>query len=219
MSTSPTPHSRDSGLSGPLRAILLIVGFGLLGAAVGLVLYGSDLLAPGGAEPADDEVQIESFEVGTPRSVDPPINISAPPEPGEPAPAFLLEDLQGEEVTLAQFRGKPVILNFWATWCAPCIFEMPELQAAYDAHGESGLVVLGLNRDEDAAVVRDFLANELDVEITFPILLDEHATVGDGYGVINLPTTYFVNADGVVTGVHRGPLTLRQIEDFLEEMS
>lgn len=202
-----------------MRAILLIVGFGLLGAAVGLVLYGSDLLMPGEADPAGDEVQIESFDVGTPRSVDPPISISAPPESGEAAPAFLLEDLQGEEMALAQFRGQPVILNFWATWCAPCIFEMPELQAAYETHRESGLVVLGLNRDEDAAVVRDFLDNDLDVEITFPILLDEHATVGDSYGVINLPTTYFVNSDGVVTAVHRGPLTLRQIENFLEEMS
>lgn len=219
MSTSPTPQPRDSTLSGPIRIILLVAGFGLLGAAVGLVLYGSDLLLPEEAEPANGDVQIESFTVGTPRSVDPPISISAPPEPGETAPPFLLEDLQGEDVTLAQFSGQPVILNFWATWCAPCIFEMPELQSAYEAYGESDLVILGLNRDEDPEVVADFLANELDVQITFPILLDEHAVVGDGYGVINLPTTYFVNPDGVVTGVHRGPLTLQQIEDFLEEMS
>ncbi len=202
-----------------MRIIILVVGFGLLGAAVGLVLYGSDLLIPEEAEPADIDVQIESFAVGTPRSVDPPISISPPPEPGEAAPPFLLEDLQGEQVTLAQFRGQPVILNFWATWCAPCIFEMPELQAAYEAYGESDLVVLGLNRDEDPEVVADFLANDLEAEISFPILLDEHAVVGDGYGVMNLPTTYFVNPDGIVTGVHRGPLTLQQIEDFLEEMS
>lgn len=219
MSMSDSPRPSKSTLSGPVRAFLLVIGFGLLGAAVGLILYGSDLLLPREGEPNNGDVQIESFEVGTPRSVDPPININAPPEPGDTAPPFLLEDLEGEQVTLAQFRGQPVILNFWATWCAPCIFEMPELQAAYEQHSESGLVVLGLNRDEDEAVVNDFLANDLDIDITFPILLDEHAVVGDGYGVINLPTTYFVDKNGVVTGMHRGPLTLRQIEEFLEEMS
>jgi peroxiredoxin len=147
------------------------------------------------------------------------MSVGPAPQPGEAAPLFLLSDLQGQEVGLAQHRGQPVILNFWATWCAPCIFEMPELQSAYEAHREDGLVILGLNRDEEQAVVSDFLADDLTINIDFPILLDEQAIVADSYGVLNMPTTYFIDAEGIVSAVHRGPLTQAQIDAYLDDMS
>lgn len=201
------------------RWLIGLGGLLLLGAAVVLLLYGNDLLDSGSPAAGGDGEPLGSLEIGTPTAVRAPINIAPAPQPGEEAPAFVLSDLQGEEVTLAQFRGQPVILNFWATWCAPCIFEMPELQAAYEAHRDDGLVVLGLNRDEAQPTVADFLANDLDVAVDFPILLDDHALVSDSYGVLNLPTTYFVDGDGLVSAVHRGPLTLEQIEAFLDEMA
>ena len=214
-SSADTKHAFSSGA----RLMVLFAGFAFLAAAFLLLLYGSRLLRVDDSRHAGDKAQIESLAIGTPRIVDPPSSIGPAPQPGEPAPPFLLADLQGEDVALAQFRGQPVIINFWATWCAPCIFEMPELQAAYEAHKESGLVVLGLNRDEESLVVGDFLANDLDVTLSFPILLDEHGVVADSYGILNMPTTYFVDADGVVSAVHRGPLTRQQIESFLAAMS
>lgn len=198
------------------RWALGLGGLLLLGAAVILLLYGNDLLDTGDAGNAES---LESLDVGTPTNMQPPVSIGPAPQPGELAPPFLLADLNGTEVTLAQFRGQKVILNFWATWCAPCIFEMPELQAAYEAYDEDGLIILGLNRDEDQQVVADFLANDLETEVSFPILLDDHALVADSYGVLNMPTTYFINADGVVSAVHRGPLTREQIDALLADMS
>lgn len=210
---------KAQGLTNAKRALLLAAGFIFLATAFLMLLYGNRLLLGQNSFPNDDEPQLQPVVVGTPRTVEPPINISAAPESGEAAPGFLLSDLQGEEVSLSQFKGQPVIINFWATWCAPCIFEMPELQAAYEAHQESGLVVLALNRDEDPAVVGDFLANDLDVSLSFPVLLDEHALVADSYGILNMPTTFFVDADGNVSAMHRGPLTREQIETYLAEMS
>lgn len=211
-------NAAASGRSGVIRVALLVAGIVLLGAAFALILYGDQLF--NAADPqASQEQQLESLTIGTPRTVAPPINIAPAPEPGDAAPPFLLQDMAGEEVTLAQFRGQPVIINFWATWCAPCIFEMPELQTAFETHGESGLMILALNRDEAPEKVGDFLANDLSVELTFPILLDEHAVIADSYGILNMPTTYFVDSDGIVAAVHRGPLTLEQIETYLGDLS
>ena len=221
MSYSSHGDGRRSPISRTARMVLLVGGFFLLGAAFALVLFGSGYLDTGEPEvdTAGNDAAVESIELGTPIIVAPPANFGPAPRPGEAAPAFILDDIYGEEITLNQFRGQPVILNFWATWCGPCIFEMPELEAAYQAHRDDGLVVLGLNRDEDNATIGDFLANDLDVSLSFPLLLDEHALVADRYGVNNLPTTYFVDVDGLVSAVHHGPLTLEQIELFLAEMS
>jgi thiol-disulfide isomerase/thioredoxin len=107
------------------------------------------------------------------------------------------------------------MLNFWATWCAPCVFEMPELEAAYEAYRENGLMILAINRAEEQDRVNDFLQNELDVAVTFPILLDEEVTVANRYQIVNMPTTYFIDGAGTITAVHRGPLTREQIDDYL----
>lgn len=219
----PIPSSGNQHAPRPLssraRILLLVTGFFFLGAAFALLLYGNQLFpGAGGAQEVATE-PLESLALGTPRTVEPPISIAPPPQRGDTAPAFLLPDMFGEEVTLAQFRGQPVIINFWATWCAPCIVEMPELQEAYEAHEESGLVILALNRDEEPNVIGDFLANDLDVALTFPILLDDHGEVADSYGILNMPTSYFIDREGKVTAVHRGPLTLKQIETYLSETS
>lgn len=226
MSQNPVPENgaqpaagNGAELSTPIRLLLLASGIVCLGAAIFLILFGNRLFSPAPDAASDDAAPLESLVVGTPRTVEPPINIAAPPKPGEAAPLFLLPDMHGEEISLAQFQGQPVIVNFWATWCAPCIFEMPELQAAYEAHQDSGLVILALNRDEEPNVIGDFLANDLAVDLTFPVLLDDHGEVADSYGILNMPTTYFIDPQGKVTAVHRGPLTLKQIETFLAEMS
>lgn len=94
---------------------------------------------------------------------------------------------------------------------------MPELQAAYENSNYEPLV-LGVNYEEELETIEAFLAEDLDAPITFPILLDEEGGTANEYGVANLPTTFFVNNQGHVTAVHRGPLTLEQIESYLSGM-
>lgn len=134
-------------------------------------------------------------------------------EPGDVAQNFLLPDLDGRSYDLAGLRGRPVVLNFWATWCAPCRLEMPELQAAYERHQDDDLVILAINLDEPAGRVRRFFYDEMG--LTFVPLLDEGGMVTESYGVINFPTTFFIDSGGVIAAVHRGPLVQTQIEENL----
>ncbi len=122
------------------------------------------------------------------------------PQAGFPAPAFELTDLDGRLVSLTDLRGRPVILNFWASWCAPCRAEMPALQAVADEYAERGLVILAVNaafqdRAEDAVA---FVAQN---GLTFPILLDRDGQVNRRYQVHSLPTTFFIGPDGLIREV------------------
>ena len=122
---------------------------------------------------------------------------------GEPAPDFTLPSIdEGEPpVSLKDFRGQSVVLNFWATWCPPCRAEMPYLQAAQDRHAVDGLVVLAIDVQESIDLVLPYV---VDVGLTLPVLLDEEGSVSDRYRVKTFPTTYLVDAQGVVTSIKRG---------------
>jgi peroxiredoxin len=133
---------------------------------------------------------------------------------GDTAQNFFLQDLQGNTVSLEDFRGRPVVVNFWATWCAPCRLEMPALQDAQDQYEDEGLVILAINDQESVEDVADFV-DELDLRLT--TLLDPDGVVSGLYNVFNFPTTVFVDADGVVTAVHRGLLVESQIEEYLSQ--
>jgi peroxiredoxin len=134
---------------------------------------------------------------------------------GQPAPNFTLTDLNGNSHTLSALAGQPVIINFWATWCLPCRIEMPELQTTHEQYAEQGLVILALNQEEDPETVRRYFYDEMD--LTFTPLLDERGDVSRLYTAFGFPTTFFVNEAGMITAVHRGPLTQEQIEIYLAE--
>ncbi len=127
----------------------------------------------------------------------------------EPAPDFRLTDLDGNVVLLSDFRGKTVVLNFWASWCPPCREEMPEFQALWDERGTGGsddLVVLAVNflRDDSVGAATNFIeANDF----TFPVLFDTtRGDVATRYGVRGLPATFFIDRNGIVRTTALGPV-------------
>jgi peroxiredoxin len=123
--------------------------------------------------------------------------------PGSPAPAFRLQALGGTSVDLASLRGKVVVLNFWATWCPPCVQEMPSLERLYRALGASGLAVVGVAVDDSEADVRAFVARS---GITFKVLRDPGATVAAGsYRATGYPETFVLDRQGRILKVFVGP--------------
>lgn len=129
-----------------------------------------------------------------------------PPAPaiGHPAPDFTLSTPDGQTRTLSDLRGKPVILNFWASWCGPCRAEMPELQRVHERLAEAGVVVLGVNQAESQEVIARYQA-ELGVD--FPTVMDNRLGVSRQYLANSLPTTFFIDREGVIRNIFIGPMT------------
>jgi peroxiredoxin len=123
-------------------------------------------------------------------------------EEGALAPDFLLARLNDGEMRLSDLRGKAVVLNFWATWCAPCRTEIPQLVAADERYSDDELVIVGVNMQEGKGIVRPYAE---DYGIEFPVAIDVDGEVGDAYRLLGLPVTYFIDSDGVVRSVFTGP--------------
>lgn len=188
-------------------------GMTFLGVALALILFGGELFGSLQTEPAA-VAESPSFELQTPVVAGIETGLGNV-QIGEIAPDFGLATLDGEGVKLSDYKGQPVILNFWATWCAPCRVEMPELEDAYQANKDDGLVILALNREEAPEVVQEYFVDEMG--LSFTALLDETGAVAESYGVFNMPTTYFVNPEGEVTVIHRGPMNRELIEEYLAQ--
>ncbi len=115
---------------------------------------------------------------------------------GSVAPDFTLENMQGEKVSLSQFRGKVVIVNFWATWCPPCRTEMPSMEVLHETFKDDGLILLAINVEQSGAkVVAEFLKES---PYSFPILLDEQNQTQNSYTVFQYPTSFIVDRNGIV---------------------
>jgi thiol-disulfide isomerase/thioredoxin len=117
------------------------------------------------------------------------------------APNFELRDLTGKTVTLESFRGKPVLLDFWATWCGPCRLSIPLLQEFYSKNKETGLVVLGLNMDDEPSGVFAFVNR---YKMTYPVLFAGNSTVPADYEVEGIPHFVFVDPQGRILRVYQG---------------
>lgn len=134
---------------------------------------------------------------------------------GELAPDFVLNYTDGNQVTLSDLRGHPVILNFWATWCGPCRLEMPDLVRVYQEHAEDGLVVIGVNFQENNDQIKAF-AEEFG--IPFPLAADA-GDVARAYQVRVMPSSYFIDKEGKVNTRWLGVLTPSVIEKNLAAIS
>lgn len=113
------------------------------------------------------------------------------------APRFTAPLLGGAQFDSADYAGRPLVVNFWATTCEPCIREMPLLEAAADRYEDDGLVVVGVNYLEGSDRIESFFA-QLNFDVDYPTVLDLDGDIGRHYGVALLPTTFFIDGDGIV---------------------
>jgi len=136
---------------------------------------------------------------------------------GSPAPDFTLKTLAGSTASLSDYTGRPVFLNFWASWCKPCRGEMSDIIAAYDAHSDQHLQVLAINLTDQERMkdVRGFVD---EFRMPFPVLLDQKGKARTSYALRGVPTSVFIDAQGVVRLVNPGPITSETIQRGLAEI-
>ncbi|MDO9117098.1 MAG: TlpA disulfide reductase family protein [Nitrospira sp.] len=138
------------------------------------------------------------------------------PTVGTPADEFRLTDLDGKTHSLSQYRGKVVLVNFWATWCKPCTTEMPAMQASFDKLRDKGFVVLAINELEDEGKVREHIKQ---YGHTFPVLMDRDNKVANQFGVFGLPVSVFIDQQGRVQEyIKGGLLTEQMINDLVAKI-
>jgi peroxiredoxin len=131
---------------------------------------------------------------------------------GRRAPAIELRDDRGVAVSLAQYRGKVVLMNLWASWCPPCREEMPDLQRLYSADVRRGLMVIGVDQGESAQQAQRFASA---LGVTYPIWLDSAQDYGRAYEALGLPTTVLIDRRGAIVRGFDGALTYGQMQSIV----
>ena len=137
---------------------------------------------------------------------------ASPTSVGSTAPGFALADLDGNPVRLADLRGRPVILNFWASWCGPCVEEFPLLREAAAAHADAGLAIVGIVYRDRSEAARDFMIRN---GATWPAAMDPGDGVATSYGILGPPETYFIDRDGTIAARHFGPVSGASLDENL----
>lgn len=134
----------------------------------------------------------------------------------EKAIDFKLKDLNGKEVSLSDFKGKKVLLNFWATWCPPCKAEMPDLENLYQENKDSDLVILAVNIGEDKETVQSFINKN---RYNFNVLLDTDQGVAIDYNIVSIPTSYFIDKEGNIVSKKVGAMTIEEMKSYVKQLS
>ena len=197
MASSSVPDSRftfyvSRFTSGPLRQAALAI---LLGAAILGTVYFVD-------RGANQDAGITPIDV--------PGATGKVLRAGEPAPDFTITSPDGQPISLAQFKGRPVWINFWASWCAPCRAEFPEMDALYRQQSDTGLVLLAISFNERPEEVVGYVER---ARPAFTIGVDPKGAVAGQYRVLGLPTHVFIDAEGIVRDVRVGPMN----QDLMRE--
>lgn len=139
---------------------------------------------------------------------------------GQPAPEIILPNLQGQTIKLSDYRGKVVILNFWASWCPPCKAEMPELERAYQEFSQStDAVLLTVNLTdgyrETTAKARQYM---VDNHFTMPVLLDTKGKAADDYNITSIPTTVIIDKQGNIRVRFSGATTMLKLQGYVNQL-
>nr|WP_232242923.1 redoxin domain-containing protein [Paenibacillus sp. GSMTC-2017] len=134
---------------------------------------------------------------------------------GSKPPEFKLADTAGQVKGLSDYAGKPIVINFWGTFCEPCVREMPEFQRQYEKWTDRGLVILAINLSEDTLTVNNFVKQ---MDLTYPILRDVNRKVERSYGLRQYPTTFFVKPDGTLMEVVVGGMLEEDINERVERL-
>ncbi len=189
---------------------VLIIGLAILVAAFGFLIFGGSLFGSDEASPPAVAGQIQEDVAAV------QLPVSGPPlQIGDQPYEFALQGVDGQTLALSHFIGRPILVNFWATWCGPCRIEMPEIQAIWEAHKDDGLVVLALDQDESAGDVQAYFD---ELGLTFTPLLDDGSRTAKSFGLQGtLPASVFINPDGEVSVIHRGVMTRGQLDSFLDQ--
>lgn len=134
---------------------------------------------------------------------------------GKQAPRFVRQDLSGKRVDLAAMNGKVVLLNFWATWCAPCRIELPTFAGWQTSYGQEGFQVIAVSMDDERAPVDKAV---IKLKMNFPVVMGD-AKLGDDYGgVLGLPITYLIDRGGKVAARYAGESDLKQMESTMKKL-
>lgn len=128
---------------------------------------------------------------------------------------FKLKDLNGKEVSLGDYKGKRVFLNFWASWCGPCRAEMPEMQKLYEETKNSDLVILAVNLGEDKAKIEKFIASN---GYNFPVLLDSDLSAANEYNIASIPASFFIDGEGNIVNKHIGSMTMEDMKNYINKI-
>ncbi|MPZ47824.1 MAG: redoxin domain-containing protein [Dehalococcoidia bacterium] len=202
MDTNLSPKPGASGRSQLVRlgAAALVVGVALLGLWRAGVLFQSEdsVIAP--------DVQAANASIETPAVDERSVGLRE----GNLAPEFEFSDFEGARSRLSDYRGRVVLVNFWATWCIPCKAELPDLDTLLQRHGDERLAILAINYGETFRVADDFITG-LDVRLT-AFGYDPEQAISRRYGIQGLPVTYFIDERGIVARVITGQLTPALIE-------
>ncbi len=143
-----------------------------------------------------------------------PTELSPAPEAGRLAPDFTLTDLDGNRVTLSEYRGKVVFINFWASWCPACRAEMPEIEAVYQEYKDKDVVIVGVDIMETEDKVRQFVEQG---GYSWTFVIDTTGEVSNNYGITAIPTSFFIDREGIIRAVKIGSMTKRAMEARLAE--
>lgn len=145
----------------------------------------------------------------------PSSNIETVEEKKESAYDFTLKDLEGNTVSLKDFKGKKVFLNFWATWCSPCKSEMPDIEKLYNENKDSDLVILAVNMGDSKDTVKKFIDTN---KYNFKVLLDVSQTVSNTYKIVSIPTSFFINKEGNIVHKHTGVMSYEDMKNFIKDL-
>jgi thiol-disulfide isomerase/thioredoxin len=140
---------------------------------------------------------------------------AVPAEMDFPSPELDLVTLDGSPVSLSSYRGSVVLVNLWATWCPPCRQEMPTLQAFYEKYKDDGFVLIGIDQEETAEVVRPFVD---EFKLTFPIWLDKDYLAQKEFKTMSLPSSYVIDRNGQVRLMWIGSISMSNLEKYVPDV-